>query len=118
MTLLVLLALAGFPVALGLAWVFDIVPDPVGRGLRLRSTVDGDASVRGEAARRRGFVFPAPFRRSVPPSCWCRPITVSHRPQIAIIVGRTRPRGRALRGQLRTPESSRRCLRVWPRAAR
>jgi len=51
MTLLVVLALAGLPVALGLAWVFDIVPDSAGRGLRLQSTADAETSVRHGAAR-------------------------------------------------------------------
>jgi len=38
MTLLVVLAFVGLPIAVGLAWVFDIAPNPKGRGFRLEET--------------------------------------------------------------------------------
>lgn len=52
MTFLVVLALAGLPITLGLAWVFDVVPDPAGRRLRLESTDDIDARRSATAMQR------------------------------------------------------------------
>lgn len=51
MTLLVVLALTGFPVALGLAWVFDIVPGRDGGRFHLQETADAPLPAPSPAAR-------------------------------------------------------------------
>ncbi|HET9440320.1 MAG TPA: tetratricopeptide repeat protein [Longimicrobiales bacterium] len=52
MTFLVVLALVGFPVAMGLAWVFDVVPDRDAGRLRLEETAVADAARRAEPLPR------------------------------------------------------------------
>jgi len=53
MTVLVVIALAGLPVAIALAWVFDIVPNREGRGLRIEATADANARLPEPFTERR-----------------------------------------------------------------
>ena len=60
MTLLVVLALVGFPFALSLAWVFDIVPERGGGRIRLEATPDAAAAITAPVPRRLASPSAAP----------------------------------------------------------